>query len=97
VTELTAMEQAEARLTEKQRKELEWCHQGFIDGRVSEDELRAYLKHHLGWSSESAEEYVNAACDASDYAPQPPATPNAQLAPQEPVERRRPLLRPRYG
>lgn len=97
MTDQTAMELAESRLTDTQRKELSWCHQGFIDGRVNEDELRAYLKYHLGWSSESAEEYVNAACDACDGAPAAPTSPNAQLAPADPVETRRPILKPRYG
>lgn len=82
------------RLTDFARESLLVARSSFLQGEMSESELRAYLKYNLGFSSESAEEYLQG---LGEVAPQGAASPNAQLAPPEPVERRRPLLRPRYG
>lgn len=95
--ELTPMESALAGLTESRRKDLDRIHQAFIDGRMTDYELGAWLKFELGWEADAVREYVNAACDACDIAPPAPASPNAQLAPATPVERPRRILTPRYG
>lgn len=93
----TPMESALSRLTDRERKELDFAHQSFLDSRISQDELDAWLKFQLGWNADARLEYVNAACDACDGAPPVPASPNAQLAPQSPVERPRRILTPNYG
>lgn len=102
MTDQTPMEATESRLTDQARQCLGVARSMFMFGELSEEDLRGYLKSHLGFSSESAEEYVLACGDANDGDPaeeRPSAAAKAacQLPPQSPVERRRGTLRPRYG
>lgn len=95
---MTPAEMAVEALNSVGRSELESRWTSFISGSLSLDGFRSYLRTQLGWNPQATEEYLNAACDASDEAPAAAAGATAaQPAIAEPVERRRGTLRPNYG
>jgi hypothetical protein len=97
MTDQTAMEIAESRMTDQARWDLEKVRRMFDRDEITLDDLSAYLRHNLHWDVEAAREYCDAAADAADHVPAAPACPNAQLASPEPVERLQGKLTPRYG
>jgi hypothetical protein len=102
LTDSTAMELAEAALDDKDHACLMFARSMFLTGHLSLDDLGRYITGCLGFSEEAAIEYLNSCGDAEDgdYAEPSPAVQaavNARLAPPEPVERPRRILRPNYG